>query len=843
MSSTASNEDARKWNNIKNSSDLPPCASQSQQHPEIFSSNSSNNTSRYNSSNLGQISENYSVLPVGQDYFLKVYHNSETEQPSFNSYELFSSNSILPPHNARMETEKHGLQNGTTNMIINQLVTNWSPNFSGTYSPFGEQNPSMAQHQQQQKTEDQQFLLNKSNQISQNLQNIGNSNLYFDVNDVMISNATNLNPMQSKSINLKSSKTNGSFENQNNLPEMKKRIVAEVKPMRMSYSDVLSKNVEINKLNSNNQGNNSGLNANGDYGPSQTRNLSKLAYDKLKSSCPYSSVERKQNTYDEKDKFDIKNKKSEANVNFSQKLEEGSSINGQSKEKKKPNLNSDEKDAGKGSLNSKKTISGNEKSKSKNQTGIRENLKKRTNRKSDNVDEDDESRSKNNYKEYFYNVTIKTSEGNVEKPQKYFQNSSTKKSRGGQKNSNSSVSNSNGVTSNSFRSEKNTYSKRNQKQRRDIKKEMIIKFIEKWFEYTIKILTWLFYLVYDVVVLSFGIAYDRMKIGYQNSLTYLINLKKDLRQNSGKPSEWIKDLLTKFDSKFSKNSKLAFWRKFNKKKTEESHTEFYKNGRLPQTGDEAMYSLLNCKGKDAYSILGVVPSSSQEQIRKHYKKIAVLVHPDKNKQPGAEEAFKVLQRAFELIGEPENRKSYDQSLAEALHAEKAWSELHDLLSQLQSKIAEAANTIRCSSCGLRHPRKLTDRPHYAARECSSCKIRHSAREGDIWAETSVFGLRWKYLALMDGKCYDITEWANCQKGALSHLKPNSHVVQYRIVRGGQQQQQQQQNVNFEREKMKREQQSEPSLDDFLDNLYSGQNPQNQQQQQQQSSSRRRSRRN
>lgn len=91
----------------------------------------------------------------------------------------------------------------------------------------------------------------------------------------------------------------------------------------------------------------------------------------------------------------------------------------------------------------------------------------------------------------------------------------------------------------------------------------------------------------------------------------------------------------------------------------------------------------------------------------------MLVHPDKNKQPGAEEAFKILQRAFELIGEPvrnsltlhcralltssafqENRKSYDQSVAEALNAEKAWSELNDLLRQLQTKIAEAANTIR-----------------------------------------------------------------------------------------------------------------------------------------------------
>lgn len=64
-----------------------------------------------------------------------------------------------------------------------------------------------------------------------------------------------------------------------------------------------------------------------------------------------------------------------------------------------------------------------------------------------------------------------------------------------------------------------------------------------------------------------------------------------------------------------------------------------------------------------FSILGVPPDSPQEQIRKHYKKIAVLVHPDKNKQAGAEEAFKVLQRAFELIGEPvrvqENSKKYD----------------------------------------------------------------------------------------------------------------------------------------------------------------------------------------
>lgn len=79
-------------------------------------------------------------------------------------------------------------------------------------------------------------------------------------------------------------------------------------------------------------------------------------------------------------------------------------------------------------------------------------------------------------------------------------------------------------------------------------------------------------------------------------------------------------------------------------------------------------------------------------------------------------------------------------------------------------------------------------------------------QGDIWAETTLFGLRWKYLALMEGKVFDITEWANCQKGALSHLQPNSHIVQYRIVLGNQQQQQQQPNQQQQQAQQQAQQQ-------------------------------------
>jgi len=107
------------------------------------------------------------------------------------------------------------------------------------------------------------------------------------------------------------------------------------------------------------------------------------------------------------------------------------------------------------------------------------------------------------------------------------------------------------------------------------------------------------------------------------------------------------------------SSKFAFWRKINTKKSEEKedngnwiHGGLEANIALPSTGEEAMKRLLACKGKDPYSILGVTPTCSDDDIKKYYKKQAVLVHPDKNNQPGAEEAFKILVHAFDIIGEP-----------------------------------------------------------------------------------------------------------------------------------------------------------------------------------------------
>jgi curved DNA-binding protein len=65
--------------------------------------------------------------------------------------------------------------------------------------------------------------------------------------------------------------------------------------------------------------------------------------------------------------------------------------------------------------------------------------------------------------------------------------------------------------------------------------------------------------------------------------------------------------------------------------------------------------------KDYYQVLGVAKDATQAEIKKKYRKLALQFHPDKNQgNPGAEQRFKEISEAYEVLGNPENRKKYDE---------------------------------------------------------------------------------------------------------------------------------------------------------------------------------------
>ncbi|CAK9170273.1 unnamed protein product [Ilex paraguariensis] len=63
---------------------------------------------------------------------------------------------------------------------------------------------------------------------------------------------------------------------------------------------------------------------------------------------------------------------------------------------------------------------------------------------------------------------------------------------------------------------------------------------------------------------------------------------------------------------------------------------------------------------DWYAVLDVNPLADDETLRKHYRKLALALHPDKNKSVGADGAFKIVSEAWSLLSDKAKRKAYDQ---------------------------------------------------------------------------------------------------------------------------------------------------------------------------------------
>lgn len=78
------------------------------------------------------------------------------------------------------------------------------------------------------------------------------------------------------------------------------------------------------------------------------------------------------------------------------------------------------------------------------------------------------------------------------------------------------------------------------------------------------------------------------------------------------------------------------------------------------TADQSKEVQRILRTKDYYEVLGIEKNSGKEVVNKAYKKLALKLHPDKNKAPGSEEAFKKVSKAVQCLSDDEKKRVYDQ---------------------------------------------------------------------------------------------------------------------------------------------------------------------------------------
>jgi curved DNA-binding protein len=76
--------------------------------------------------------------------------------------------------------------------------------------------------------------------------------------------------------------------------------------------------------------------------------------------------------------------------------------------------------------------------------------------------------------------------------------------------------------------------------------------------------------------------------------------------------------------------------------------------------------------RDYYADLGVPRNARREEVRRAYRNLARLHHPDVNREPGAEERFKVIAEAYHVLSDPKRRREYDASHASTEQDAEDW---------------------------------------------------------------------------------------------------------------------------------------------------------------------------
>lgn len=104
------------------------------------------------------------------------------------------------------------------------------------------------------------------------------------------------------------------------------------------------------------------------------------------------------------------------------------------------------------------------------------------------------------------------------------------------------------------------------------------------------------------------------------------------------------------------------------------------------------------KQRDHYDVLGVNKNASAADIKRAYYKLAKQFHPDSNPDPSAKEKFTEINNSYQILGDEEKRKQYDQSVS---HTRLRASSTSYVVLTFASRFGHAAEQMEGS--GGMHP--------------------------------------------------------------------------------------------------------------------------------------------
>lgn len=162
----------------------------------------------------------------------------------------------------------------------------------------------------------------------------------------------------------------------------------------------------------------------------------------------------------------------------------------------------------------------------------------------------------------------------------------------------------------------------------------------------------------DEALRCIGIAEEAIAFGNKNRALKFIRIAQ--RLNSKLSVDLLLDACEKLGSKPSSSSVHGNGVAYGRNKGDEMDFVEGLHGKRDYTEEHVQLIRQIKNNNDYYAIFGVEKTSSVEDIRKAYRKLSLKVHPDKNKAPGSEEAFKKICKAFKCLSDDDSRRQYDQ---------------------------------------------------------------------------------------------------------------------------------------------------------------------------------------